>query len=107
MPYGSGNYGAVAYAGTAGAPVLLAAQVDADVGLAAALVPPALLAAQVDVDITLPAELLFSLPSELETWDADASQRLNIDIEVHANLALYPPVVAPPEPFSDRGPTGP
>jgi hypothetical protein len=88
MPYGSGSYGGVAYAGAAGA-------------------PPQTLGGQVDVDITLPADLMFSAPSELETWDADLSQRLNVDIRLVVGLQVPPAVVPPPAAYSNTGPTGP
>lgn len=88
MAYGSGSYGGVAYAGAPGA-------------------PPQTLACSIDVDIGLPAELMFSSPSELETWDAEESQRLNVDIVLVVGLQVFPPPVAPPALFSDTGPTGP
>lgn len=88
MPYGSGSYGAVAYAG-------------------AATAPPIVLAGFLDVDLLLADALMISLPAELETWNRERSQRFNVDIVTWANLAKYPAVVPPPGPFSDLGPTGP
>jgi hypothetical protein len=88
MPYGSGSYGGVAYGGAAGA-------------------SPQNLVGYLDVDIVLPANLLFSAPSELETWDADRSQRLNVDIRLLVGLQVPPAVVPPPTVFSATGPTAP
>lgn len=67
MPYGSGSYGAVAYAGGVGAPPW----------------------------------------TDLKTWDADLSQRLNVDLILIVGLQVPPAVIPPPAVFSSTGPTGP